>query len=103
MKEDRDSGRLWAILSLSMANALVGTGISPALAVMKEYFSDASPILIQMIVSLPSLLVITVAFVFPAMSKHISMRRLCGLGLLLFTVGRSVWGRDRSYLCNDID
>ena len=44
MKENRDSGRLWAILSLSMANALVGTGISPALAVMKEYFSDASPI-----------------------------------------------------------
>lgn len=86
-RENRDSGRLWAILSLSMANALVGTGISPALAVMKEYFSDASPILIQMIVSLPSLLVITVAFVFPVMSKHISMRRLCGLGLLLFTVG----------------
>ena len=32
---------LWAILSLSMANALVGTGISPALGVIRQNFPDA--------------------------------------------------------------
>ena len=30
---------LWAILSLSMANALVGTGISPALGVIRQSLS----------------------------------------------------------------
>lgn len=52
---------LWAILSLSMANALVGTGISPALGVIRQSFPDAPGVLVQMIVSLPSLMVIAVA------------------------------------------
>ena len=87
MNRTKKSMQLWAILSLSMINAFVGTGISPALSSIKEYFYDAPAILVQMIVSLPSLLVIAVAFVFPWLSKRVSMRKLCLLGIFLFTAG----------------
>ena len=61
---------LWAILSLSMANALVGTGISPALGVIRQNFPDAPGVLVQMIVSLPSLMVIAVAIPFAWLSRR---------------------------------
>lgn len=79
--------RLIAILSLSMANSLVGTGISPALSSISQYFSDASPVLIQMVVSLPSLMVLLVSAVFSPISNRVSMRNLCVLSLALFTAG----------------
>lgn len=85
MKESRN--RMIAILSLSMAGALVGTGISPALNSIRQYFSDADPILIQMVVSLPSLMVLVVAMVFSQISSRFSMRNICMVSLLLFTVG----------------
>ena len=68
---------LWAILSLSMANALVGTGISPALGVIRQSFPDAPGVLVQMIVSLPSLMVIAVAIPFAWLSRRYSVRKLC--------------------------
>ncbi len=70
-----------------MINAFVGTGISPALSSIKAYFSDSPQILVQMIVSLPSLLVIVVALFFPSLSKKVSMRKLTAIGITLFTVG----------------
>ena len=79
--------QLFAILSLSMANAFVGTGISPALETIRNNFVGAPDLLIQMIVSLPSLMVIVVSFVFSAMSRRISMRGLCLIGLGLYTAG----------------
>lgn len=84
--------QLFAILSLSMANAFVGTGISPALETIRSNFADAPDLLIQMIVSLPSLMVIAVSFVFSAMSRRISMRGLCLMGLGLFTAGGLLGG-----------
>lgn len=84
--------QLFAILSLSMANAFVGTGISPALETIRNNFVGAPDLLIQMIVSLPSLMVIVVSFVFSAMSRHISMRGLCLIGLGLYTAGGLLGG-----------
>lgn len=89
--------QLWAILSLSMANSLVGTGISPALETIRTYFSEAPQLLIQMIVSLPSLMVIVVSFFFSALSRKLSMRALCLMGYSFFTVGGLLGG-----LCNSI-
>lgn len=89
--------QLFAILSLSMANAFVGTGISPALETIRSNFASAPDLLIQMIVSLPSLMVIVVSFVFSAMSRRISMRGLCLIGLGLFTIGGLLGG-----VCNSI-
>lgn len=84
--------QLFAILSLSMANAFVGTGISPALETIRNNFVGAPDLLIQMIVSLPSLMVIVVSFVFSAMSRRISMRGLCLIGLGLYTAGGLLGG-----------
>lgn len=97
MENRKKAMLLYAILSLSMANSLVGTGISPALETIRNSFSDAHELLIQMIVSLPSLMVIVVSFFFAAMSRKISLRGLCLLGLGLFTVGGLLGG-----LCNSI-
>lgn len=83
---------LWAVLSLSMANALVGTGISPALGVIRQTFPEAPKILVQMIVSLPSLLVIAVAVPFAWLGRRFSVRKLCGAGLLLFLAGGLLGG-----------
>ena len=83
---------LWAVLSLSMANALVGTGISPALGVIRQTFPDAPGVLVQMIVSLPSLMVIAAAIPFTWLSKRYSVRKLCGTGLVLFLAGGLLGG-----------
>ena len=83
---------LWAILSLSMANALVGTGISPALGVIRQNFPDAPGVLVQMIVSLPSLMVIAVAIPFAWLSRRYSVRKLCAAGLVLFLAGGLMGG-----------
>lgn len=83
--------RLIAIYSLSMANALVGTGISPALSAISAYFSDAPQVLIQMVVSLPSLLVMVVSTFYSPLTNRVSMRNICVLALGLFTVG-GMWG-----------
>lgn len=90
--KNKKSLQLFAILSLSMANAFVGTGISPALETIRTNFAGTPELLIQMIVSLPSLMVIVVSFMFSAMSRRISMRGLCMLGLGLFTVGGLLGG-----------
>lgn len=82
---------LAAILSLSMATALVGTGIAPALQSISEYFQDAPALWIQMIVSLPSLLMVLVAIPFSAISNRLSMRDICVIGLVLYTIG-GLWG-----------
>lgn len=83
--------RLIAIYSLTMANALVGTGISPALSAISAYFSDAPQVLIQMVVSLPSLMVLLVSTFYSPLTNRMSMRNLCVLALGLFTVG-GMWG-----------
>lgn len=89
MRESRK--RLAAILSLSMATALVGAGISPALNAISQYFTDSPPLAIQMVVSLPSLLMVLVALVFSQISNRVSMRDICVAGLVLYTIG-GVWG-----------
>ena len=91
--------RLIAILSLSMAGSLVGTGISPALSSIEQYFAGVPSVLIEMVVSLPSLLVLLVSAVFSSLSHRISMRNICILSMVLFTVG-GVWGgvADNIYL-----
>lgn len=83
--------RLIAIYSLTMANALVGTGISPALSAISAHFSDAPQVLIQMVVSLPSLMVLLVSTFYSPLTNRVSMRNLCVLALGLFTVG-GIWG-----------
>lgn len=97
MKNKNSTLQLFAILSLSMANSLVGTGISPALETIRSNFAGAPDLMIQMIVSLPSLMVIAVSFAFSAMSRRISMRGLCLMGLGMFTAGGLLGG-----ICNSI-
>ena len=71
---------------------LVGTGISPALGVIRQSFPDAPGVLVQMIVSLPSLMVIAVAIPFAWLSRRYSVRKLCAAGLVLFLAGGLMGG-----------
>ena len=76
-----------AILSLSLLTVMAGAAVAPALGVIKAYFSDAAPVLVQMIISVPALFIVLTNAVFPALCRRFKSRTLALLGLVLYTVG----------------
>ena len=53
------NGKLtWTILSISLLTVMAGAAIAPALGIIKEHFSEASDLTLQLVVSLPALLII---------------------------------------------
>ena len=44
-----------SILSLSLLTVMAGSAVAPALGVIRDHFSDSSPMFIQMIISIPAL------------------------------------------------
>ena len=79
--------RTAAILSLSLLTVMAGAAVAPALGVIKAYFSDANPVLVQMIISMPALFIVLTNAVFPALCRRFRARTLVLLGRLLYTVG----------------
>lgn len=89
MKEEKNSSRKMAaaILSLSLLTVMAGAAVAPALSVIKEYFADESPMLIQMIISMPALFIFLTNLIFPELCRRFSTRTLVMAGLLLYTLG----------------
>ena len=46
------------ILSLSVVTVMAGAAVGPALGVIAAYFSDADPLMIKLIITIPSLFII---------------------------------------------
>ena len=46
------------ILSMSLLTVMAGAAIAPALGIIKAHFSQANDLLVQLIVSMPALLII---------------------------------------------
>ena len=46
------------ILSMSLLTVMAGAAIAPALGIIKAHFSEANDLLVQLIVSMPALLII---------------------------------------------
>ena len=76
----------FTILSISLLTVMAGAAIAPALGVIKQHFSDSPDIIIQMIVSMPALLIILTNLVFGKLCRLMKTRTLALTGLLLYVL-----------------
>ena len=81
-----------SILSLSLLTVMAGAAVAPALEVIREHFSEASKLEIQLIVSMPALFIVITNMFFGRLSEHFGARTLTMLGLVLYTVGGAAAG-----------
>lgn len=87
MKRNNVSKRVTAtILSMSLLTVMAGAAIAPALGIIKAHFHSASDLLIQLIVSMPALLIIVTNLFFLTISRHFRTRAIATFGLLLYVV-----------------
>lgn len=83
---------LISILSLSLLTVMAGAAVAPALGVIKSYFSYANPLLVQMIVSIPSVFIVITNFVFPKLCNRFGSKTLVLTGLVFYTLGGCLAG-----------
>ena len=76
----------YTILSISLLTVMAGAAIAPALGVISEHFSGQSPLLIQLIVSLPALFIILTNLVFSWLCRLMRTRTLALTGLALYVL-----------------
>lgn len=81
-----------SILSLSLLTVMAGAAVAPALGVIQEYFADSSPVLVQMIISIPAIFIVITNSIFPRLCKRFGAKTLTMIGLLLYTVGGCITG-----------
>jgi len=73
-----------AILSLSFLSVLSGAAVSPALGRIQQAFPDASPLTIQMILTLTPLFVIPFSFLSGRLSLTFRKRHILFVGLVIY-------------------
>lgn len=83
---------LVSILSLSLLTVMAGAAVAPALGVIRRYFSDANPLFVQMIISMPAIFIVITNFLFPRLCKSFGTKTLVFAGLLLYTGGGCLAG-----------
>lgn len=81
-----------SILSLSLLTVMAGAAVAPALGVIQEYFADSSPVLVQMIISIPAIFIVITNSIFPRLCKRFGAKALTMIGLLLYTVSGCIAG-----------
>ena len=74
------------ILSMSLLTVMAGAAIAPALGIIREHFAQASQMLIQLIVSIPALLIILTNLLFLPISRRWRTRTIALVGLTLYVV-----------------
>lgn len=94
MKSEENTGKalVVSILSLSLLTVMAGAAVAPALGVIREYFADSSPVLVQMIISVPAIFIVITNAVFPKLCQKFGAKTLTMIGLLLYTVGGCIAG-----------
>lgn len=81
-----------AILSLSLLTVMAGAAVAPALDIIADYFSDASALEIQLVISLPALFIFGTSLIFPWLCRKMKSRTLLMTGLILYVAGGSIAG-----------
>ncbi len=74
------------ILSMSLLTVMAGAAIAPALGIIKAHFASAPDLLVQLIVSMPALLIIVTNLFFLPISRRLQTRAIATTGLLLYVV-----------------
>lgn len=75
------------IISISMATVMAGAAISPALALIAEAFPEASPMMIKLILTAPSIMIIPFSFVSSYLTSKMAKRSILLLGLFIYLLG----------------
>lgn len=87
MKKTYVSRRVTAtILSMSLLTVMAGAAIAPALGIVRAHFSLAPALLVQLIVSIPALLIILINIFFLPISRIWRSRQIAVTGLVLYIV-----------------
>ena len=84
--------RKTSILSLSLLTVMAGAAVAPALGVIREYFSDAGPLMIQLIISTPAALIFLTSFIFPKLTRLLPVKTLVLVGLAFYVLGGCLAG-----------
>lgn len=74
------------IISLAMATVMAGAAISPALGLISAHFHEADPILIKLVLTIPSLMIIPFSFLSSYLTKKVSKRTIVMVGLAIYVV-----------------
>lgn len=77
------------ILSMSLLTVMARAAIAPALGIIKAHFSSAPDILVQLIVSIPALMIIVTSLFFLPLSRVMHTRSIATTGLILYVVAGS--------------
>ncbi len=81
-----------AILSLSLLTVMAGAAVAPALNIIQEHFCNASPELVQMIISIPAIFIAIANLFFKRLCRFFTIRTLVIIGLVLYTAGGCLAG-----------
>ncbi len=85
MEQKNVSKRVTAtILSMSLLTVMAGAAIAPALGIIKAHFTSAPDLLVQLIVSMPALLIIITNIFFLQLVRRVRTRTIATIGLLLY-------------------
>ena len=74
------------ILSMSLLTVMAGAAIAPALGIIKAHFNQDNDLLVQLIVSMPALLIIVTNLFFLSISRRLRTRAIATTGLLLYVI-----------------
>lgn len=75
------------IISISMATVMAGAAISPVLGLIAEAFPDASPTMIKLILTAPSIMIIPFSFLSSYLATKITKRTIILFGLIIYIIG----------------
>lgn len=88
----RNTMRKASILSLSLLTVMAGAAVAPALGVIREYFSEAGALMIQLIISMPAIFIFLTSFIFPKLTRIFPVKSLVMIGLLFYVFGGCLAG-----------
>ncbi len=75
------------ILSIGMATVMADAAISPALGLIAQAFPDASPTMIKLILTAPSIMIIPFSFLSSYLTSKVSKRTIIMIGLVIYLIG----------------
>jgi len=75
------------IISISMATVMAGAAISPALGLIAQAFPEASPTMIKLILTAPSLIIIPFSFLSSYLTSKMTKRTIILIGLIIYLIG----------------
>lgn len=76
-----------SILSISLLTIMASAAIAPALQAIGEQFSDASSLMVQMVISLPAFFTIPVSLLTGSLVYYVRKKNIVLMGVVLYLVG----------------